>query len=237
MTIFIVIFCAAVIWRDKPIENANTVVFMRILLAAACGVLGGTMPGFLNVRYDIGGLAIRAAGGIAFAVLVYVFTPTVLPNMETPTERALDRSRSGDIGQHFKLANDYWDRPVNRKRYQATPMEGRGQLLADWVGSDIEKNKALHEVTAFLADLHACVQSRNCKREQLCQSSLFDDSDNFLIFFQPLLKDWADSGYNQTLQAAIDFVNCDCSRELTAKRCPDHPSMCGAPPKCGAGKT
>jgi hypothetical protein len=78
LTIFIVLFCAYIIARPEQDISPNSVVFMRILLSVACGVLGGTIPGFLNVRYDVGGLAIRAAGGLAFAVLVYVFTPTVL---------------------------------------------------------------------------------------------------------------------------------------------------------------
>lgn len=237
LTVFIVLFCAAIIWRDQPLANANTAVFMRILLAIACGVLGGTIPGLLNVRYNVGGLMVRAAGGIALGVLSYVYTPTVLPNMITPTEKALDRSRSGDIGQRFKTVNSYWDLPANRKRYQDTPLDARGKLLADWVGSDTERNNALIEVPQFLADVHGCIQSKRCDADQLCSSSLFDDADNFLIFFGPLLTDWAHSGYTKTLSKAGDFIKCDCYKALDVKRCPDHPSMCSAPPKCEEAKT
>jgi hypothetical protein len=237
LTVFIVLFCAAVSWRDKPVENANTVVLLRTLLAAACGVFVGTVPGFLNVRYNLGGFAIRAAGGLAFAVLAYMYTPAVLPNIQTPTEQLLNRARSGDIGKQFKLANSYWDLPTNRKRYQETKLEDRGKLLAEWVGSDTTRNDALLEVPAFLADLHACIQSKRCDADQLCASSLFDDADNFLIFFAPLLTDWAKSGYTQTLVKAQDFIGCDCYKALNAKRCPDHPSMCSAPPKCEGRST
>jgi hypothetical protein len=229
LTVFIVVFCSYIILRNDPNPEPNTVVYMRILLAVACGVLGGTIPGFLNIDYNIGGLAIRAAGGLAFAVLVFVYTPKVLPNMETPTEKALSRSRTGDIGQRFKSANSYWDLPVNRKRYQETKLEDRGKLLADWVGSDRTKNDALLEVPAFLADLHACIQQARCDADRLCQSSLFDDADNFLIFFNALLEDWANSGYTQTLKSAKAFINCDCHKALDAKRCNNHPSMCSAP--------
>src|SRR5262245_52662616 len=107
--VFIVIFCAAVIWRNTPVEVVSTAVYMRILLSVACGVLGGTISGFLNVQFDVSGLAVRGVGGVGLAVLTYVYTPTVFPDLQTPTERALDRARTGDIGQHFKLVNDYWD--------------------------------------------------------------------------------------------------------------------------------
>jgi hypothetical protein len=232
LTVFIVLFCAYIIVRDDPDPNPNTVVYMRILLAVACGVLGGTIPGFLNVKYDVGGLAIRAAGGLAFAVLVYVYTPTVLPGLRTQTEKALDRSRSGDIGQLFKSVNSYWDLPMSRARYQGTKLEDRKKLLTEWIGSDSSRNDALLEVPKFLADLHACIQRQRCETERLCQSSLFDDSDNFLIFFAPMLNDWAASGYAQTLQKAKAFIDCDCYQALDAKRCPDHPTMCSAPPTC-----
>ncbi|MGY4422134.1 hypothetical protein ACVWY2_004583 [Bradyrhizobium sp. JR6.1] len=153
---------------------------MRILLSVACGVLGGTIPGFLNVRYDVGGLAIRAAGGLAFAVLVYVFTPTVLPNMQTPTEKTLQRSSSGDIGQRFRSVNSYWDQPGNRERYQQTKLEDRKKLISEWVRSDGSRNEALLEVPKFLADVHGCIQSKRCDADRLCSSSLFDDAEQFL---------------------------------------------------------
>ncbi|MGY4315272.1 hypothetical protein [Bradyrhizobium sp. JR3.5] len=195
LTIFIVLFCAYIIARPEQDISPNSVVFMRILLSVACGVLGGTIPGFLNVRYDVGGLAIRAAGGLAFAVLVYVFTPTVLPNMQTPTEKTLQRSSSGDIGQRFRSVNSYWDQPGNRERYQQTKLEDRKKLISEWVRSDGSRNEALLEVPKFLADVHGCIQSKRCDADRLCSSSLFDDADNFLIFFDPLLEDWANSGY------------------------------------------
>jgi hypothetical protein len=232
VAVFIVIFCTAVIWRNKPVEDLNTAVYMRILLSVACGVLGGTIPGFLNVRFDVPGFAIRAAGGLALAVMTYVYTPTVLPNLQSPTERALDRARTGDIGQHFKLVNDYWDIPSNRKRYQATDLRDRPALLATWVGDDNQRNKALREVTEFISDVHVCIQAGRCDVRQLCNSSLMDDADNFLIFFEPLLSDWAISGYEQTHAHAKAFINCDCVEQRNLKRCPHHPSMCSAAPTC-----
>jgi hypothetical protein len=230
LTVFIVLFCAYIIIRNDPDPEPNTVVYMRTLLAVACGVLGGTIPGFLNVKYDIGGLAIRAAGGIAFAVLVYVYTPTVLPSLRTQTEKALDRSRSGDIGQLFKLVDSYWDLPKHLQEYQNTDIADRKKLITGWIGDDTSKNNAVIEVPKFLADLHACIQRGRCDdTERLCQSSLFDDANNFLTFFAPLLDDWANSGYSQTLTSAKAFINCDCFKTLAAKLCPNHPTMCSAP--------
>src|SRR5262249_46968787 len=150
-------------------ESDNTVVFMRILLLLACGTLGGTMFGFMNVEYSVGGFVVRAAGGLALAALAYMYTPTVLPKLKTPTEKALERStqKTGDIYQNFRHFNSYWDIPENKKRYQDTKIEDRPALVAEWIGNDVKTNLALQETAKFLADTHACIQQKKCAANEL----------------------------------------------------------------------
>src|SRR5262249_44726653 len=125
--VYIVAFCTAMIFRDKPIESLNTAVYMRILLSLACGILAGLIPGFLHVSFSKGGLAIRSAGALAFAVLTFVYTPKVLPNIQA-TQNYLDRYQQGDVRQALTAINGFWDLPQNRKRYQDTPLAQRAKL-------------------------------------------------------------------------------------------------------------
>ncbi|OMI09489.1 hypothetical protein BSN85_16300 [Bradyrhizobium brasilense] len=237
IAVLIVLFSFYIIARNDPDPEPNTVVFMRILLTLACGVLGGTIPGFLNVEYSFGGLVIRAFGAAALAVLVYVFTPQVLPSLRTRTEIILDQSRIGDIGALFKKVNSYWDLPKRTDEYQKTPLDERKKLITAWIGDDASKNNAVLEVTKFVADVHGCIDSKRCVLSELCTSSLFDDADNFLLFFDSLLDNWAAAGHEQTLKAAQAFISCDCYRQRNEKRCKNHKPMCNAPPNCEGLKT
>lgn len=63
--------------RNEPLDP-NLVVFVRILLSVFAGVLGATIPGFLNVSVKGPGVAIRAGGALALFVISYFFTPAVV---------------------------------------------------------------------------------------------------------------------------------------------------------------
>ena len=49
----------------------------RTFLSLGVGVLGSTMPGFLNVKLDGPGFLIRAGGGMALFVLTFFFSPSL----------------------------------------------------------------------------------------------------------------------------------------------------------------
>jgi hypothetical protein len=76
----IVVFVLALVWRNEPIVDPNYALFVRIVLALGMGVLGATVPGFLDLEWRGGGLLVRAGGALALFVLTLVFTPTVLGN-------------------------------------------------------------------------------------------------------------------------------------------------------------
>ena len=75
--VFIVIVVAFLVIRNAPVADANLVVLTRIILALAVGLLGATMPGFLNVTYNFAGFAVRATGATALFLIAYFGTSHV----------------------------------------------------------------------------------------------------------------------------------------------------------------
>ncbi len=79
MAVVIAVFVMALVWRDRPFSSPDLAVMARILLSLAVGILGATIPGFLNVKLDANGVVIRAAGGLALFLITYFFSPKVEP--------------------------------------------------------------------------------------------------------------------------------------------------------------
>jgi tetratricopeptide (TPR) repeat protein len=75
--VFIVILIGFLVVRNEPFTDPNLVVLARIILALAVGVLGATIPGFLQLTYNFAGFAIRAAGALALFVIAFFGTPHV----------------------------------------------------------------------------------------------------------------------------------------------------------------
>lgn len=73
--------------RNKPFADPNLVVVLRVLLSVATGVLGAFIPGYFGLEWkSIPGASIRAGGALGFAALTFLYTPTVLPSLGTPTQ-------------------------------------------------------------------------------------------------------------------------------------------------------
>lgn len=78
VSVAILTFTGAVIWRNEPFADQNQVVAMRVALSLGTAVLGATVPGFLNMSWKGKDLAVRAGGALALFALTYLITPTVL---------------------------------------------------------------------------------------------------------------------------------------------------------------
>jgi len=63
--------------RNKPFADPNLVIALRIVLSLACGVLGFSIPGFVEVQYNVKGFSVRAFGAAALFVIAYFGTPHV----------------------------------------------------------------------------------------------------------------------------------------------------------------
>jgi len=79
VAVIFVLLIAVITIRNEPIRDQNIVVFMRIGLALLAGFFGVAVPGLLQVDAKFKGWSIRGTSGFALAIIVYFFTPTVLP--------------------------------------------------------------------------------------------------------------------------------------------------------------
>lgn len=66
--------------RNEPIADPKLFFVLRVVLSFSAAVLGATIPGFLDLRWSGGGLAIRAGGALALFVLTFVYTPDLVPD-------------------------------------------------------------------------------------------------------------------------------------------------------------
>lgn len=82
--VVIVFFILYLVYRDRPFASPELYQLMRIVLSLGVGIVGGTIPGFLRIKTDIAGTAIRAGGGLALFVLTFFFTPGSLPALTPP---------------------------------------------------------------------------------------------------------------------------------------------------------
>jgi hypothetical protein len=64
--------------RNEPIADARLFFGLRLILSFGAATLGASIPGFLNVGWSGGGLAVRAGGALALFVLTFVYTPDVM---------------------------------------------------------------------------------------------------------------------------------------------------------------
>jgi hypothetical protein len=64
--------------RNQPMASPQLFFALRVVLSLLSGILGATIPGFLNLKWSGGGLVIRAGGALALFVLTFVYTPNLL---------------------------------------------------------------------------------------------------------------------------------------------------------------
>src|SRR5271156_5704689 len=66
--------------RNEPIADPKLFFILRVIISFSAAVLGATIPGFLDVKWSGGGMAIRAGGALALFVLTFIFTPNLVTN-------------------------------------------------------------------------------------------------------------------------------------------------------------
>jgi hypothetical protein len=64
--------------RNQPIADPKLFFVLRVVLSFGAATLGASIPGFLNVGWSGGGLALRAGGALALFVLTFVYTPDLV---------------------------------------------------------------------------------------------------------------------------------------------------------------
>ena len=70
--------------RNEPIADPRLFFGLRLLLSFGAATLGASIPGFLNLGWSGGGLAVRAGGALALFVLTFVYTPDLVTEQSNP---------------------------------------------------------------------------------------------------------------------------------------------------------
>lgn len=124
VAVFITGITSFLVIRNEPFADSNYVTFVRILLSLAVAVLGAVIPGVLNITLRKNNLLIRASGAIALFVITFMFTPKVIPNVDTVqkgfpvsqydkqmTKRLLNYLGSILMGidRQYSLMNNFYD--------------------------------------------------------------------------------------------------------------------------------
>jgi hypothetical protein len=67
--------------RNQPFADPTLALLTRVIVSLVAAVFGATLPGFLNLQWNAGGLGLRAGGALALFVLTFLVTPQVIsPN-------------------------------------------------------------------------------------------------------------------------------------------------------------
>jgi chaperonin cofactor prefoldin len=91
--ILILSFAAYLVYRNQSFTDANLVVLARGLLSLGVALFVATLPGFIDLRWNISGIGIRAGGALAVFVFTFAYTPKVLPSLSvTPLLTVLQHS-------------------------------------------------------------------------------------------------------------------------------------------------
>ena len=78
MAFLVVAVVMYLVIRNQPFADPNLVTILRIVLSVAMGILGATIPGFLNVQWRGGGFVVRAGGALALFVITFFGSPNVI---------------------------------------------------------------------------------------------------------------------------------------------------------------
>jgi hypothetical protein len=76
VAVWIIALVSWLILQSTPMRE-DQIYFLKILLALSVAVFLASLPGYLNLKYDIGGLAVRAGGALAAFIFVYTQAPNV----------------------------------------------------------------------------------------------------------------------------------------------------------------
>jgi hypothetical protein len=83
--------------RNQPIADPKLFFVLRVVLSLSAATLGASIPGFLNLRWSSGGLAVRAGGALALFVLTFVYTPDLVKNQGADAGIQINQTSTGSF--------------------------------------------------------------------------------------------------------------------------------------------
>jgi len=78
--------------RNQPIADPRLFFVLRVVLSLGVATLGASIPGFLNLKWSGGGLAVRAGGALALFVLTFVYTPDLVKDQNGSGSQIIQHS-------------------------------------------------------------------------------------------------------------------------------------------------
>lgn len=129
----IVVFGSYLVIRNEPFNDPNLVVLVRILLSLSVGLVGGLIPGFMDIRWSARGLSIRAVGAIGLFLLTFFGTPSVLPSLDGDLSHL--RSQMERIDAEFSASHLIMEKKVlgdEQREKISSIYESRSDLKDRW---------------------------------------------------------------------------------------------------------
>lgn len=73
---WVIILTTYMIFQDHALSHSS-MYFLKIILSLSGAVMLATLPGFMDINYNVGGFSVRAAGGAAAFVFIYTQSPNL----------------------------------------------------------------------------------------------------------------------------------------------------------------
>ncbi|HEV7254994.1 MAG TPA: hypothetical protein VGN97_18065 [Mesorhizobium sp.] len=137
VAVWVVVLISFLILSQRPWDPTG-VFFLKILLSFSMAVLAATSPGFVNLSFNLAGLAVRAGGAIAVFIFVFTQAPAVPalgldePKIEMNDIRTMDfRSLAGPGAEEMNASPVAVTVPVEVKK--VAPASRTGTLKGSTV--------------------------------------------------------------------------------------------------------
>jgi hypothetical protein len=89
VAVWVIALASYLIVVDRKLDLTQ-VYFLKILLSLSVAVLVATLPGFIELKYNLLGMTVRGAGGAAAFVFVYLASPGV-PALRSVASESINR--------------------------------------------------------------------------------------------------------------------------------------------------
>lgn len=90
---WVIILTTYMIFQDHVLSH-ESMYFLKIILSLSGAVMLATLPGFMDINYNVGGFSVRAAGGAAAFVFIYTQSPNLPALKLDPAQAKPAQNRS-----------------------------------------------------------------------------------------------------------------------------------------------
>lgn len=150
MAVLIIGVVLYLVVRNQPFADPNLVTVLRIVLSVAAGILGATIPGFLNVQWRGEGFLIRAGGALALFAITYFGSPNVILSHQVIQPEFLNQQERRNLP----------DTPFLIDLEVMLPMLVQGKQFGFWVAYQSKQGNTISPVHLALYAQFVNLQSK-----------------------------------------------------------------------------